>query len=484
VPYEFLKKIAATYRCKGSTLLDIQAVLEEWYPFIPGSKVNFCSPHRYDERYITREECVNEFKVQKHVTTEEYEEWMNSHGRSLAENYDKEHPEESRPINYAESKQREVVSELNKLRFLYKRCYYVQVIRAIAQYHYKLKLDEIRGTLGNRLLAYSSCDIGHRRENYSISRNIRLLLYSNFGYGPSSALYLILYYKEVPIVPFSYYVNFYFAKASDLCRCTREYYPRAESWDVVFDFMAEVLNLEKTNDEEFIEKWIVKEIDSMMAGMEAIMTHPEAFFDRWAAISSPANTNPYKSIRALNGKELELYACYPKEMLLDFQAEKISGAFDLLGALEKLEGFDAGIKKHIGRIRQMAKEFHPRIETGIKAVEGDLKRLDNDIEGKREELNTVKARLEDEKKRITTECGKAIEGITDRNVRNSVWDNRYSELTVKGSAFYALQELVTRKENDFLSLYNDRLNRNKFMERLVEFERAIKEEKGCELVKT
>ena len=34
VPYEFLKKIAAIYRCEGSSLLDVQAVLEERYRLI------------------------------------------------------------------------------------------------------------------------------------------------------------------------------------------------------------------------------------------------------------------------------------------------------------------------------------------------------------------------------------------------------------------------------------------------------------------
>ena len=163
--------------------------------------MNFCSPHCYDERYVTDEENVNEFTVQTHVTTEKYEERMNSYRRDLSENYDNSHPEESRPINYAERKQQYVVSELNKWRSRYKRWYYVQVIRAIAQYHYELKLNEIRGTLGDRLLAYSFCGIGHRRENYSISRNIRLLFYSNFGYGTSSAFYLILYYTSSPRLP-------------------------------------------------------------------------------------------------------------------------------------------------------------------------------------------------------------------------------------------------------------------------------------------
>lgn len=472
VPYEFLKEISSTYLRKGSTLCDIQALLETRYPFIPGSEVNFCSPHCYGERYVDR------YTVRKHVTLEEYNEWLENHTKEFAENFDKSNPEESRPTDYAEQKQRYVLGQLNMWRRKKKREYYVQVIRAIAQHHYKLKLNEIHGAIGNRLLAHSFCGIGKTIRNYAISPSIRLSFYSNFGYGASAAFWLILYYKDVPIVPFSYYVNYYFAKASDLCRYTREYYPRAESWESAFDFMAKVLNLERINDEEFVNKWIVGEIDTMMSGMEEIMARPKDSFDPWAAAAAHKNKRSYKSVRAVNGKEKKLYECYQNEMLLDFQAEKISGAFDLLESLSKLEGFYSGVKDHIARIRQMAREFHPQVKAGILRVEKDIERLDCEIKVKIKELETVRVRRSDEEKRIKTECGKAIEGIKDEKVRKSIWSARYRELTLEGSVVYILHVLEMKKEEELNELKEDRLYRKNFRERLVAFERAIDTEKG------
>ena len=473
VPEKFLCELSMLLKSDNASWMDVQRITVEAYPDLPGRYVNFISPYDYDEKYL------DPYEMFKSLTTTEYNELLQKRREELSKEYKDRY---EMLIGHREVPREDdwIQGRLDAWQTKMKNRYFRRAVRSIACVHYNRTLKDAAAKYLSRLKLYSTDMIGDGRMGrdinervYAVSPNLKIKIHTNFGYGTSADFGCILMYKEIPIVPYSMYVNYYFAKASDLCRFTRDYVPRSSNWHRLLDFVAEVVNLESQGEEVFEDRWIRQEVEVMMSGLEAIVRDPKSYFDKWAGKSSKVNTDVYRSVRAMNGRECEMYSCYEGEMILDFQAEKVSGAFDFLEALKQLESLANCVAPSISRIKQLGLQMQPLIVAGIGRVEADIKALEIKILRKKEELDLTEERLAVHKTAINNLCTRGVIGVQENEGSKKIIAAIVAEYRIKHPRYERLMILRDEIKHNIEKLQEDIENRKRFQERLMTFNERI-----------
>ena len=282
----------------------------------------------------------------------------------------------------------ELKEYINNLRkgFTYKPFIYA--------HNYKRKLSEIRNKSDVRM--YSTDQIGWKDFEYKVNNDITVYIKTNFGYGSASYFFCNLKYKDINILPYSWLVKYYYVEMMDFIRYTRRYSPTRTSWNEVFDFAVLTANMAKHEPERFIKEWIVNEVEEMMKGMRLYMSKPDKEIEEFLkverkpklfAIHEIADYALRNVIRNCNDSDKEVYKAMPKEKIIAFKAEKITGCLLLLDNLRKLTEIASVIKPYIVEIEQMNIKLQPEIVMHMNNITVDIKQLNISLE---EVINTLK----------------------------------------------------------------------------------------------
>lgn len=264
----------------------------------------------------------------------------------------------------------------------------------IYAHNYKLKLREIRNNSEVRM--YSTDQIGWKDFEYKVNDDITVYIKTNFGYGSASYFFCNLKYKDINILPYSWLVKYYYVEMMDFVRYTRRYSPTRISWNEVFDFTVLTANMAKHEPEKFIKEWIVNEIEEMMKGMRLYMSKPDKELEEFMkverkpqlfAIHEIADYALRNVIRNCNDSDKEVYKAMPKEKVIAFKAEKLTGCLLLLDNLRKLTEIASVIKPYIVEIEQMNIKLQPEIVMHMNNITVDIKRLNISLD---EVINALK----------------------------------------------------------------------------------------------
>ena len=76
--------------------------------------------------------------------------------------------------------------------------------------------------------------------------------------------FLWLKYKGIDILPYSYVVKYYYANRMDIHRYTRMYDVTRDSWNLSFKFVEETANSAADDEESFVNRYILNEINQMV----------------------------------------------------------------------------------------------------------------------------------------------------------------------------------------------------------------------------
>ena len=111
-------------------------------------------------------------------------------------------------------------------------------------------------------------------------KDLKIHFKTNFGYGNSSYFYVMLEYKGIQIVPFMDWVIYPYFKAAQVLQYTmklhrfrnRSVYIENNLWNDAMNFICEAGNIYLKNDQLFIEKYILNQLDGMIDSLHHILS--------------------------------------------------------------------------------------------------------------------------------------------------------------------------------------------------------------------
>lgn len=442
--------------------------------FIPkknfkGKHYDYLFPKKYNDAYVSGASYPHILTVEEYENKlEEQEKWYRS------EEYITGCCKEKDELKYLKknateeeynSKINELVKEkmkdyVNSLRrgFSYQNFIYAQ--------RYTAKLREIKKESNVKM--YSTDQIGWKDFEYKVNEDITAYIKTNFGYGVASYFFCNLKYKDINILPYSWPVKYFYVEMVDFVRYTRRYLPRRTSWSEVFDFTVTTANMAKHEPERFIKEWIVNEVEEMMKGLRLYMSSPDAelaeFLNakRKASIYDIHEVAEYAFkdvIRNCGNRDREEYKAMPKEKVIAFKAEKITGSLLLLDNLKKLSEIASVIIPYIAEIEEMNLKLQPEIELHLKNISEDINKLNIKLDSVIKELEPLTTKLQYHKNKIDDLLEKTNKGRENKDKISkyeaeksyekkhpeyTVLKNRIEKLTEQKDA---LEKEITRREN-------------------------------------
>ena len=212
------------------------------------------------------------------------------------------------------------------------------------------------------VLAYSHRRVGWASPAFNLNDDIKVVYLTNFGYGCASYFFLQIYYKGIGLLPYSQWIHYRKACASDIIRYTRRYHLNNEEWMKTMAFTADTYNSAVGDPASFVQKNILNEVEEMVSGLEKIQSAT-------SYIAQESFFNPNTII--ITGDDM-----------VRFKGEKISGALGFLDQLQTLAPLTDKVGFYIERI--MNCNFSVVAE------------LEEAISGKKKYLETILANIEKE----------------------------------------------------------------------------------------
>lgn len=217
------------------------------------------------------------------------------------------------------------------------------------------------------ILTFSHRIDGWSNPIYQLTTNFSVEIKTNFGYGRASYFYTKLKYKEIEITPFSEWIDYEFAKFSEIVRYTQSHLLRNEYWLEAMEFSRDACNLSMTDEVKFVEKYVIDECEKMVSGLEEIFQKEHFSFKN-------------------REKKTQYTADKKGHILVEFRGEKISGALDFISKILEFEKITS-IKNIITRIESCNKRIQPILVDESKIIKIKIANLT-------EEKNALKPKYE------------------------------------------------------------------------------------------
>jgi hypothetical protein len=246
-------------------------------------------------------------------------------------------------------------------------------------YNFKEKIEELKWEIENTYIlwskayaiknTYSLCNndksiilYSHRINGwsnpvYKLTPNFSVEIKTNFGFGGVSYFYSKITYKNIEITPFSEWIEYEFARFSEIIRYTKSHQLNNESWLEAIEFCRDACNLSLINEEKFVKKYIIEECEKMVIGLEELFTKNHFNF-------KGKNNNSYSI-----SKE--------GHILTEFRGEKISGALDFISKIMEYDKI-ISIQNYKERIEFCNKKIQPILIEDAKILTIKIENLSNE----------------------------------------------------------------------------------------------------------
>lgn len=404
IPQEtiLIEEIEGMKENNNRTLMDVQQLFTESYPVeqFQHKHYNYLFPHKYSSAY------VNGVDYPKILTDNEYKTLLDEHEKMLRdEEYFFKHcdkkEEQNKPKKDSEEKFKERIEKIvnKKMRdyvldlregFKYKRF--------IFAHKYTEKLKDIKNEPNVKM--WSTDKIGWKKFKYVVNNDITVHVKSNFGYGSASYFFCNLKYKDVNILPYSAVIKYYNVKMIDFIRHTRRYETERSSWKEVFDFVVLTANMARHEPDRFVKEWIVNEVEKMMQVMRHIMSSPNEVLEKHLEFNQKVEIGDYHIFKNCSTIDIIDYKVFPKEKVMAFKTEKVTGCLLLLDNLRKLTEIAPVIVPYINEIEQMNLRIKPEIDTHIDSLKSDINMQYEGLRTLNVKIKKLVSVLEDHKESI------------------------------------------------------------------------------------
>lgn len=160
-----------------------------------------------------------------------------------------------------------------------KRKFFRLIFQHIIAYRRYLAIKKWQ--LNPQIKIISYCTKGFHSKFYPISPNINIILKTNFAYGNSSYLGVILKYKGLRILPCQNLIFFNGIKTSILMTFSNSFplepnphdAEQPWGWNAAIDFIVNAANLAITDEKVFIEQYIISPCEQMVQEFESWLAH-------------------------------------------------------------------------------------------------------------------------------------------------------------------------------------------------------------------
>lgn len=257
-----------------------------------------------------------------------------------------------------------------------------EIVKKYILWHkaYSIKQAYRKCSIDSSILTFSHRIDGWSNPVHQLTSNFSVELKTNFGFGHASYFYAKLKFKNVDISPFSEWIDYEKAKFSEIIRYSRKFTLANQYWEDAMEYAKEACNLSLTDEQKFVEIYIMSECERMVSGLEALFTKDEFW------------------LKTEEGKSHKIDK--KGHVLIEFRGEKISGALDFVAKIFEFEKI-AEIKNFISRIESCNEKIKPVLDSEEIILESKIPIL-------KEEINTLKP-----------DYDKAIEGILIYEKRKS-----------------------------------------------------------------
>ena len=220
-------------------------------------------------------------------------------------------------------------------------------------YAIEFSYDEANGSDSCR--AYSHRKRGWAHPIFSITKDIKVKIDTNFGYGNSSYFYLTLYFKDIAIAPYSNWVVYSNGSLYEIIRHTSGHRLEDESWFDVMTYVRDAVNLYKDDEQAFIETYILGECELLVDGLGKILEN---------------KTNiPY--FAQFHSCQKDKYRIENSLILNQYRGEKITGAIDFIEGIASCSSF-VDTQVYINKIQAFNIKLKPELEFKIQRLEKEL----------------------------------------------------------------------------------------------------------------
>lgn len=363
-----ISELEAMVENPNRTVFDLQSRMDLEFTPSEQKSINYLPPRRYSASYVSfatypKAPTIEEYKLDiEHKRAE----LTNCGGRV-----------DERLESYLKDKKFAFLSEC---------------IDFCQAYGYLSHLKELEHDKNVKMLTVGK--IGWTGLSYQINDDIQFKIYTNFGFGWSSYFHINLTYKGIDILPYSYFVKYYYADQLDIRRYTRRYDVDENCWDYAFLFVEEIANKAINDKEHFVKMYVMNEVQEMISGLRNILAYPRQYFDTRIAHKNDQNESHYLGIRNMNSADKRLYAAYPNEVIKVFQAEKIAGSLDFLEKLSELKPIYSQVQDVIDEIKGLGQKFLPQLESNIEEINKDIEELQANEDNLSEQISVLNKKIE------------------------------------------------------------------------------------------
>lgn len=228
---------------------------------------------------------------------------------------------------------------------------FLEMIEVKAQAHtFERMHEKLEKQISPKVIAISTRKIGWNTEKtFNFPGELYCWFKSNFGYGSARYFYLIMRYKNVPILLYSEWVRYFYAKVCHVIRYTQTYQTIDSSWGKCFDLISEIHNSLKDGDYQFIQRWMVHEVEKMLTGLDEIANNRNKQF-------LVKNTN-------------QIYTIEDTREFVRFKAEKLSGSLDFIKSIQSLSELSVNTDGYVTKIVSLNQEYYPEFVEEQKTLE-------------------------------------------------------------------------------------------------------------------
>ena len=324
-PKELIEGIEAICQRDDTTIMDIQELYWKYFPKEEeqetSSQFDYIYPYSYDEILISKYARPPKFYNAKnfpfHYTylgfcpirvncysiypcgfnsKDEYNEALYIHSlKSAIEEYEIDYHKNEKKLqiakefkdkfeqqltkfkagNYNQDKFEEffekALKKKNDLIMYLRNSFARETIRYILGAYYV----DLKNKISGSVLMLSTDTRGWTKYEYNIAADERIEIRSNYGFGSKSYHYCNLYYKDIPVLPYTDVLYYYSIQWSEVIKYTRSYEPVRETcWKQTFQFAEYISNLIKRDTKRFINEYLVGEIKTMIEKLEEYVKNP------------------------------------------------------------------------------------------------------------------------------------------------------------------------------------------------------------------
>lgn len=239
---------------------------------------------------------------------------------------------------------------------------------------------------------YSRDIVGRKHFLYDINDDVKVDVYTNFGYGSASHFFLTIKYKDIVLIPYSDLVHFYYANMKSLIASTRAYRCCRDSWTGLMDYLSRFVNNSRRDPENFVRNYVLNEIEEMMKVLRDILKNPSEILEHMQADNG--ENIRLSVVRPFGRNEFVIFEAMPKELTTIFKIEKISGALHFVENLKSLKDICPEVDSVIEEIIELNKSIAPEIPTVLESIDNSIKPLQEEYDALDKEFNKKYAEQE------------------------------------------------------------------------------------------